>query len=75
MTTYTQMPMFTVVQTDATTLLRTVPLTELEQMDADLDALRDSDWEAPFARLTAEQLEEIERDRPGLCEFEHRGGW
>jgi hypothetical protein len=69
MTTYTQMPMFTVVQTDATTLLRIVPLTELELMDADLDVLQDGDWEAPFARLTAEQLEEIENERPGheLC--------
>lgn len=40
---------------------------ELDMMTADLAALRctDADYEAPFARLTDEQLDEIESERPG----------
>jgi hypothetical protein len=40
---------------------------ELAQMATDLDALQAEDdlWTAPFTRLTDEQLEDIENERPG----------
>ena len=39
---------------------------ELTMMAVDLDAIQaDEAWSAPFARLTDEQLEEIEAERPG----------
>ncbi len=47
----------------------TMQLPELDFMAAALDALRSGDCEAPFARLTDEQMEAIEAERPGheLC--------
>jgi hypothetical protein len=62
--TYAQLDMFSVVQTDAVTVIRvTALLSELEQMAADL--AEDELWTAPFARLTDAQLEEMENERPG----------
>jgi len=47
---------------------------ELAAMDADLAALRAQVVE-PVVRLSDAQLAEIERERPGLYEFEHRAEW
>ena len=65
-TLYQQLPMFTVATTGETTLLRVAPaLTELDLMAADLINYRlaDADDEQPFARLTDEQVNDIEVER------------